>query len=101
VTLRKRENTGKLKEEALEPILWRTRFVLSYESVVVTEEEGRVQRQGVEETIYLGWRRKRERCIMRSFKVLEPRHILIGRSNRGGLDGQGTGKHQSALRNCF
>jgi hypothetical protein len=41
MSLRKRENTGKLKEEALEPILWRTRFVLNYESVIVTEEQGR------------------------------------------------------------
>jgi hypothetical protein len=31
----------KLEEEALEPIVWRTRFVRGYEYVTVTEEQGR------------------------------------------------------------
>ena len=61
---------SELKQEALEPILWRNRFVEAMNLSQRPKNKDGIQRQGVEETICLGWRRKRERRVVRSLEGL-------------------------------
>jgi hypothetical protein len=78
-----------LKEETLDQTLWRTRLEGTMDLSYWLKDIDNVQREGVEENICLGWRRKGESRIMRSFKILEPCHVLTGSSRQGRWDDEG------------